>query len=89
MLVNSFPQANTKKQGKWFMFPGTILKQFGHWFIYFECTQLCVQIKGLVNYCQWQITICYDYYRDEDIKRCFYHFLLLVFFFIQHFQQPI
>ena len=26
--------------------------------IYFGCTQFCVQIKGLVNYCQWQIIIC-------------------------------
>ena len=59
-----------------FYFPGTILKEFAHWFIYFGYTQFwCLNYrlgKLLLVTKNYLLVMIVD--RGEDI--CFYHFLI-------------
>ena len=69
MLVNSFPHANTKKnmEGN-FLYPGSIIKWFGHCFIDFECTQLWYpnqKFGKLLSVTKRKLFVSYDYWQRE------------------------
>ena len=77
-----------KKQGKQFLFPRDYCKAI--WaLIYLFWVHTTLVPKLMVWYIivsDKKLFVSHDYC-DEDMSRCFNHFLLLMF--IQHFQRPI